>query len=102
MGESPAAAARREAEEETGLEVVLGALVGTALVCGGGRRFLVWNYRAARGGGALRPGGDAAEVALVASGGLGALDLSSGLLDWLLGHRVLAGGVLGGRRPVDG
>lgn len=93
-GELPADAARREAGEETGLDVGLIGLVGVALLGGGDGRYLVWNFAAERIGGTLRPGSDAAEAAFVDSGELAALDLSDGLFDWLVAHGVSVDGEL--------
>lgn len=63
-GEDPAAAAAREAHEETGLEVEITGLVGVfhnPPVEGGASIFIL--YRARRTGGELRAGDDADEAA---------------------------------------
>jgi 8-oxo-dGTP diphosphatase len=60
VGETPARAAVREAREETGLVVRLGALLGSFRGASGGVIFLC--YRAAIRGGRMQAGDDATDV----------------------------------------
>jgi len=100
-GESTGEAALREAREETGLELQIGAVVGTFEIRGrDGQRFLVTDVRASRSEPVVDPvaGSDATDVAFVPVGELGGLVLSSGLLEWLVEHGVVdpGGSVFGG------
>jgi 8-oxo-dGTP diphosphatase len=78
-GESDAYAVARELREETGLEVRVGALVGSV------RRgpFLIFDYAADAVGGTLRPGDDASDAAWVTRAEFDALDLVAQLADTL-------------------
>ncbi|RJK98419.1 NUDIX domain-containing protein [Vallicoccus soli] len=82
-GEDDAAAVRREVREETGLEVVVGPLLGAVRVPGpGGAVYDVRDHACTLAGGALRAGDDAAEARFVPVADLPGLDL----VDGLLGH----------------
>ena len=63
-GKSPEAAAVREAEEETALEVEILQLLGTALLDFAEESYEVYNFSARRRNGALCAGGDAASAGL--------------------------------------
>ena len=78
-GEDDAAALVREMREETGLQVVPGALVGRV------RRgpFAIADYRCAVVGGPLRAGDDALDARFVDRAAMSALPLVDGLLDTL-------------------
>jgi ADP-ribose pyrophosphatase YjhB (NUDIX family) len=80
-GESDAEAVVREIREETGLDVVPGALAGTV------QRppYEIHDYYATAVGGLLRAGDDAADVRWVFDAELRLLPLTDGLLDFLDG-----------------
>ena len=83
-GEDDGAAVRREVLEETGLDVVVGALLGTVQREGpGGIRYDIRDYACAVMGGRLRAGDDASAARFVGRGELLALDVVDGLLDAL-------------------
>jgi len=84
-GESTAAAAAREAREETGLEVEVGPLLATVPVLG----YLVHDFTATVVGGTLQAGDDAADVGWFAADELATVELSPGLLEALVGMGVL-------------
>ena len=81
-GETAAAAAAREVREETGLEVVVGAVLITAVIADGAYR--VQDFEARVVGGELQAGDDASEVRWVTDGDLDELQLSPGLREELL------------------
>jgi len=91
-GETLAAAVEREVAEETGLEVSCGPLVGWAERIGPDHHFVILDFRAELRDppGSATAGGDAAEVAWVPRGRVGALELVEGLEAFLRGHGVLA------------
>jgi ADP-ribose pyrophosphatase YjhB (NUDIX family) len=64
-GESDASAVAREIHEETGLEVLTGALVGSVQRPAPAGVFVIFDYRAEVTGGLLHAGDDADEVAWV-------------------------------------
>lgn len=75
-GETPAAAAAREVREETGLDVTVGALLGTADL----GPYVVEDFAATVAGGTLRAGDDAEDVGWFTDAEVRALPLSPGLL----------------------
>ncbi|TDB92540.1 NUDIX domain-containing protein [Actinomadura sp. 7K534] len=84
-GEDDAAALVRELKEETGLDVVVGALAGTVERPGpGGVTYEIHDYAATVAGGTLRAGDDAAEARWIAPDALGDLPVVPGLLDALV------------------
>ena len=88
-GESQGVAAAREALEETGLRVEVGAEIGRASIAGGSADYLVVNFAAVRVGGELAAGSDASEARFVSALELVGLDVSPLLLSWLEEHGVL-------------
>lgn len=83
-GETDAAAVIREVAEETGLEVVVGARVGTVVLPGpGGISYDVRDYACAVTGGRLRAGHDAIDARWVDRSELLLLDTVPGLVDTL-------------------
>ena len=83
-GETPEQAAVREVREETGLDVVVGRLLGSVEI----GEFLVHDFAAEVVGGELRAGDDAEDVRWCSFEDAGLLPLTPGLLDAL--HRMLA------------
>jgi ADP-ribose pyrophosphatase YjhB (NUDIX family) len=79
QGESPIEAAAREVAEETGLTVVVGALLATVPVLG----YLVHDFAATVTSGELMAGDDADDVGWFQLTALEDLELSPGLLDAL-------------------
>lgn len=92
-GESLRDAAHREALEETGLDLEIGELLGTAEIAAPPARFLVCDYLAKRRDPASRPrpGDDALEARFVALDEVRELDLVEGVNRWLVEHGVLRG-----------
>jgi ADP-ribose pyrophosphatase YjhB (NUDIX family) len=89
-GESAAAAAVREVREETGLEVVAGAVVGRVeRPAPGGRVYVIDDVACTVVGGELAAGDDADDARWVDAAELALLPLTEGLLDALTGWRVL-------------
>jgi 8-oxo-dGTP diphosphatase len=83
-GETDAEAVRREVLEETGLDIVVGRLVGTVERDGpGGVVYDIRDYACAVMGGRLRPGDDASEVRWVDRTDLFALATTDGLVETL-------------------
>ncbi|GAA0564059.1 NUDIX hydrolase [Actinomadura livida] len=84
-GEDDPAALVRELKEETGLDVVVGALAGTVERPGpGGVTYEIHDYAATVAGGTLRAGDDAADARWIAPDALGDLPVVPGLLDALV------------------
>jgi ADP-ribose pyrophosphatase YjhB (NUDIX family) len=91
-GETDADALVREVREETGLEVTVGALVGT--VCRpapDGGTYLIRDYMCAQRGGTLRAGDDASAARWVPLNEVAAQPLVSGLAQTLRDWGVLGG-----------
>jgi 8-oxo-dGTP diphosphatase len=90
-GESLEEAVAREVLEETGLEVTVGQLLGTAEIHQEGYHYVVLDFVASpcSPGLVLIPGDDALEARWVALGDVASLDLTGGLAEWLLAHGVL-------------
>ena len=80
-GEDDADAVARELKEETGLDVVAGALAGTVDRPGpGGVTYEIYDYAATVTGGTLRAGDDASDVGWIAPDALRELPVTPGLL----------------------
>lgn len=92
-GEDAAAAAVREAYEETGLVLTAGRLVGRVERPGpGGVTYVIDDLACTVAGGTLRAGDDADEVRWVGPAELAALPVTDGLLDALTAWGVLPPG----------
>jgi len=90
QGETDAEALVREIDEETGLLIEPGALIGAVRrPAGSGDVFDIRDYAATVTGGALRAGDDAAEARWVTSGELARLAVTDGLLETLRDWGVL-------------
>jgi 8-oxo-dGTP diphosphatase len=89
FGESMTTAVEREVEEETGLLVDVGELVGWVERFGPEHHFVIADFHATVRGGTLRPGDDASDAAWVPVDALPTMDLVDGLLDFLVEHRLL-------------
>lgn len=93
-GETLADAVVREVAEETGLEVDCGELAGWVERIGADYHYVIADFWVTvRGEGAPVAGDDAAEARWVSLSGLGDLDLTSGLADFL---RSIGVGEVGG------
>ena len=89
-GEADAEAVVRELREETGLEVVPGALIGSVIRSGPhGVSYDIHDYAATVTGGVPRAGDDAAEVRWVTEPQLRALPTTPGLVETLAAWNVL-------------
>jgi 8-oxo-dGTP diphosphatase len=94
-GEDDPAAVVRELREETGLDVLVGALAGTVERPGpGGVVYEIHDYTATATGGTLRAGDDASDVRWVPPAEMDGLPMTPGLLDALAGWGVLRPGGL--------
>ncbi len=89
FGESLAEAARRETAEETGLEVVVGDVIGWVERVSAEHHFVIVDFAVTVVGGTLRAGDDAADVRWVAVNDLGSVKLVDGLLVFLQEHGVI-------------
>ena len=89
-GESPEQAVVREVQEETGLSVVCGPLVGSVERPGlAGDVVDIQDYAATVTGGVLTAGDDAADARWVSPAGLAGLALTGGLVEALTAWGVL-------------
>ncbi|TDD87021.1 NUDIX domain-containing protein [Actinomadura darangshiensis] len=89
-GEDDPAAVARELKEETGLDVVVGALAGTVERPGPGDAvYEIHDYAATVAGGTLRAGDDASDVRWASADDLRELPITPGLLDALARWGVL-------------
>jgi 8-oxo-dGTP diphosphatase len=90
-GEQLREAARREALEETGLDLEIGGLVGTAEIDAPPERFLVSDFLAQRRDTRSAPtaGDDALEASFVPLGAVLELDLVDGVGAWLVDHGIV-------------
>lgn len=82
-GETLAEAAAREAYEETGLEVRIGAELWSLLIPAGDVTYEVHDFEATVTGGTLRSGDDAADVRWIPFSELDRLPLTDDLLGYL-------------------
>ena len=83
-------AVEREVKEETCLEVNCGEFVGWVEREASGRRYLIADFFATTDDpSAAVPGDDAQDLAFVAANQINQFDLSSGLKDFLLQHRLI-------------
>jgi ADP-ribose pyrophosphatase YjhB (NUDIX family) len=90
-GETITEAVRREVAEETGVDVVVGDLVGWVERIGAGHHFVILDFHAAPAmpGTAPLAGDDADEAAYVELAKVPELELVAGLEDFLRDHGVL-------------
>ncbi len=89
-GESEIEACRREVAEETGLEVVVGHLIGTVeRTAAAGVTYVISDYAAQVSGGRLRAGDDASDVGWFATDRLAGLDTAPSLVETLSGWQLL-------------
>lgn len=89
-GETMAEAVVREVREETGVDVVCGALVGWVERIGEQHHFVIADFEATPVGAAEPVAGDDASAARwVPLWEVGELELVDGLLDFLADHRVI-------------
>ena len=89
FGETMADALRREVAEETGLQVVVGPVIGWAERPSPEHHFVIVDFAVDVVGGALRAGDDAAGVRWVRFDELANLPLVDGLLAFLHEHSLL-------------
>jgi 8-oxo-dGTP diphosphatase len=92
-GETLEEAAKREAYEETGLEVRIGAELWSLLIPDGDRTFEVHDFAATVTGGTLLAGDDAADVRWIPFDELEDLPLTDGLMGYLRGGGILPAGI---------
>ena len=88
-GETLEETARREAYEETGLEVRIGAELWSLTIPDGDRTFEVHDFAATVTGGTLRAGDDAADVRWIPFRELDLLSLTEDLLGYLTRGGIL-------------
>jgi acetyl-CoA carboxylase carboxyl transferase subunit beta len=92
-GETLVEAAQREAYEETGLEVRIGAELWSLTIPDGDRTFEVHDFAASVTGGTLRAGDDADDVRWVRFDELEDLPLTDGLMHYLRAGGILPAGI---------
>ncbi|HEY8664239.1 MAG TPA: NUDIX domain-containing protein, partial [Propionibacteriaceae bacterium] len=88
-GETLRQTAAREAYEETGLEVRIGAELWNLTITDGDRTFEVHDFAATVTGGSLRAGDDAADVRWIPLDELDLLSLTEDLLGYLTRGGIL-------------
>ena len=90
-GETLAEAARRELQEETGLDGEVGQAVGWTELIGRRRHYVVVDYWVTVAPDAVPTAGtDASDAAWVAFDELGEWDLADGLVEFLVEHQVIS------------
>ena len=89
FGETLVEAARREVAEETGLDVVIGDVVGWVERMTPEHHFVIVDFAVTVVGGTLRAGDDAADAQWLAIDDLGSVKLVEGLLDFLRERGVI-------------
>jgi 8-oxo-dGTP diphosphatase len=92
-GERLAEACAREVREETGLQVVPGALVGIAERIAGDHHYVILGFLCLPTGGALQAGGDARAVRYAGAADLAALPHTEGLAEVVASGLAVAGRV---------
>lgn len=92
-GERLAEACVREVREETGLQVVPGALVGIAERIGTGYHYVILGFLCTLGGGTLQAGGDARDVRYASAADLATLPHTEGLAEVVASALAVAGRV---------
>lgn len=89
FGETLVEAARREVAEETGLDVVIGDVVGWVERMTPEHHFVIVDFAVTVVGGTLHAGDDAADAQWLAIDDLGSVKLVEGLLEFLQEHGVI-------------
>lgn len=89
FGETLAEAARREMAEETGLDVVVGDVIGWVERVSAEHHFVIVDFAVTVVGGTLHAGDDAVDAKWVPVDDLGSVKLVDGLLAFLHEHGVI-------------